>query len=124
MIPLRLHPGDDLRLTLQAQGLTGFVVAGIGSLARAQLRLAGQPGPTAIDGPLEILTLSGSLTPEGVHLHASLSDATGRVIGGHLCAGCPVLTTAELLIAPLAAGSLTRAPDPATGYTELVILKP
>lgn len=120
--PVRLLPGDDLRLTLG--GRTGFVVAGIGSLRHAELRLAGAPGPTHLDGPLEILTLSGSLTPAGVHLHASLSDAHGRVTGGHICAGCTVLTTAELLIAPLPAGSLTRAPDAATGYTELLILKP
>ncbi len=120
--PLRLMPGDDLRLTLA--GHTGFVVAGIGSLRHAELRLAGAPGPTHLDGPLEILTLSGSLTPGGVHLHASVSDAQGRVMGGHVCAGCEVLTTVELLIAPLPAGSLTREPDAATGYTELVILKP
>lgn len=118
---LRLTPGDDLRTTLV--GHTGFVVAGIGSLRVAQLRLAGDAGPTRIDGPLEILTLSGSLTPAGVHLHASLSDAAGRVLGGHVCAGCTVLTTAELLVAPLPPGSLTRAPDAATGYDELVILK-
>lgn len=120
--PLRLMPGDDLRLTLA--GRTGFVVAGIGSMRHAELRLAGAPGPTHLDGPLEILTLSGSLTPGGVHLHASVSDAQGRVMGGHVCAGCEVLTTVELLIAPLPAGSLTREPDAATGYTELVILKP
>ena len=124
MTPLRLHPGDDLRLKLQAMGLTGFVMAGIGSLAGAQIRLAGAAGPTAIDGPLEILTLSGSLTPEGVHLHASLSDAAGRVVGGHVCAGCVVLTTAEILVAPLPPGSLGRRFDPATGYTELVIFTP
>jgi predicted DNA-binding protein with PD1-like motif len=116
---LRLHPGDDLRKTLT--GPTGFVVAGIGSLSRAQLRLAGEPGPTAIAGPLEILTLSGSLTPDGAHLHISVSDAAGRVMGGHVCAGCEVLTTVELLIAPLPAGSLARAFDPATGFTELLV---
>lgn len=119
MRALRLHPGDDLRGALQ--GPTGFVVAGIGSLAHAQLRLAGEPGPTRIEGPLEILTLSGSLSPDGVHLHISLSDATGRVLGGHVCAGCIVLTTAELLIAPLPEGSLGRESDPATGYAELVV---
>lgn len=122
MEALRLHPGDDLRGALEAGGCTGFVVAGIGSLVHAQLRFAGAPGPTHIDGPLEILTLSGSLTPEGAHLHASLSDASGRVLGGHVCAGCEVHTTAELLIAALPAGSLTRTFDPATGYTELRIL--
>lgn len=116
---LRLTPGDDLRGVLH--GRTGFVVAGIGSLVHAQLRLAGEPGPTRIDGPLEILTLSGSLSPDGAHLHVSVSDASGRVLGGHVCAGCEVLTTAELLIAPLPAGSLGRQFDASTGYAELVI---
>lgn len=121
MEALRLNPGDDLRGTLEAMARTGFVVAGIGSLAHAQLRLAGEPGPMRIEGPLEILTLSGSLTPAGAHLHASVSDASGRVIGGHICAGCEVLTTAELLVAPLPPGALSRAFDPLTGYAELVI---
>ena len=121
MEALRLNPGDDLRGALEAAGRTGFVVAGIGSLAQAQLRFAGEPGPTYVAGPLEILTLSGSLTPAGAHLHASVSDAAGRVFGGHVCAGCEVRTTAELLVAPLPAGSLSRAFDSATGHAELVI---
>lgn len=119
---LRLQPGEDLRGALA--GRSGFVIAGIGSLAHAELRLAGHAGPTRIDGPLEILTLSGSLTPDGAHLHASVADAAGRVRGGHICAGCEVLTTAELLIVPLPAGSLARAFDEATGYAELVIRQP
>ena len=119
MEALRLNPGDDLRGALEAGGRTGFVVAGIGSLAHALLRFAGEAGATRIDGPLEILTLSGSLTPAGAHLHASLSDAAGRVFGGHVCAGCEVRTTAELLIASLPVGSLSREFDAATGYTEL-----
>jgi len=121
MQALRLNPGDDLRGALEATGRTGFVVAGIGSLTQAHLRFAGEPGATRIEGPLEILTLSGSLTPAGAHLHASLSDAAGRVLGGHVCAGCEVRTTAELLVAPLPAGSLARAFDELTGYTELVV---
>ena len=124
MEALRLNPGDDLRGALEAGGRTGFVVAGIGSLVHAQLRFAGESGPTRIEGPLEILTLSGSLTPAGAHLHASLSDASGRVLGGHVCAGCEVRTTAELLVAPLPPGSLSRAVDGATGFPELVILNP
>lgn len=124
MEALRLHPGDDLRGALQALARTGFVVAGIGSLGDAQLRFAGEAGPTRITGPLEILTITGSLTPAGVHLHASVSDAAGRVWGGHVCAGCVVRTTAELLIAPLPAGSLGRAFDATTGYPELVVRPP
>ncbi|MFG6431988.1 PPC domain-containing DNA-binding protein [Roseateles sp. LYH14W] len=119
MQPLRLHPGDDLRAALGT--FTGFVIAGIGSLVQAELRFAGEPGPTHIDGPLEVLTLSGSLTPAGAHLHVSVSDASGRVLGGHVCAGCIVRTTAELLIAPLPPGSLGREFDAATGYTELAV---
>ncbi|CAM4016611.1 PPC domain-containing DNA-binding protein [Roseateles saccharophilus] len=121
MEALRLNPGDDLRATLEAGGRTGFVIAGLGSLGHAELRFAGAAGPTHVDGPLEILTLSGSLTPAGVHLHASVSDASGRVLGGHVCAGCTVRTTAELLIAPLPPGSLSREWDEATGYAELVV---
>ncbi len=124
MEALRLNPGDDLRGALEALARTGFVVAGIGSLTHAELRFAGDPGPTHIEGPLEILTLSGSLTPAGAHLHVSVSDASGRVLGGHVCAGCEVLTTAELLVAPLPPGTLSRAFDPATGYAELVIRHP
>ena len=85
MQALRLNPGDDLREALASH--TGFVVAGIGSLVQAELRFAGEPGPTRVDGPLEILTLSGTLTPDGAHLHISVSDASGRVLGGHVCAG-------------------------------------
>lgn len=124
MQALRLHPGDDLRMALEGQGGCGFVVAGIGSLSSARLRYAGQAEPAVVEGPLEILTLSGSLTPDGAHLHASLADATGRVFGGHVCVGCLVRTTAELLIASLPAGSLARELDPATGYAELVVRRP
>lgn len=124
MQALRLNPGDDLRGALEAAGHTGFVVAGLGSFSQAQLRFAGDAGPTPIGGPLELLTLTGSLTPAGVHLHASVSDAAGQVIGGHVCAGCIVRTTAELLIALLPEGALTREFDAATGYAELIVRRP
>lgn len=124
--PLRLLPGADLRDALQqalaARGLSaGFVVSGIGSLQQAALRLAGTTGACRLDGPLEIVSIAGSLSPDGPHLHAAVSDAAGRVTGGHVLPGCTVRTTAELLLAWLPGWRFGRAHDPATGWAELTI---
>ena len=125
-LPLRLHPGDDLRAAvvaaLQASGQqAAFVLQGIGSLRVAQLRYAGQPQADVLHGDLEILTLAGSVSADGAHLHMAVSDAQGRVLGGHVCAGCIVRTTAELLLALLPGQRFTREVDPRTGYPELKI---
>ena len=126
---LRLAPGDDLRLALErayaalaaAHGVqAGCVVSAVGSLQQAVLRMAAQEGGTAIDGPLELLTLSGTFSAQGPHLHASVSRADGSVLGGHLLAGCTVRTTAEVVLALLPQWQFTRAVDAATGYAELV----
>lgn len=128
MLPLRLHPGDDLREALLAavtsQGhAAAFVLSGIGSLAPAHLRLAGATESITIAGDTEILTLSGTLGSGGAHLHASLSDASGQVFGGHVLSGCRIRTTAEVLLAVLPAHRFERPIDPVTGYAELDILK-
>ena len=125
-LPLRLSPGDDLRAALSdavaAQDVeAAFVVAGIGSLREARLRFAGRGELQHTVGDLEILTLSGTLGAGGAHLHASVSDADGRVFGGHVAAGCIVRTTAEILLAVLDDVRFTREPDAATGYAELAI---
>jgi predicted DNA-binding protein with PD1-like motif len=122
--PLRLHPGDDLRLALQALPATAgdaalFVVAGIGSLSHAALRFAGEAQSRRWEVPLEIISLSGSVARNGAHLHAALADAEGRVFGGHVGPGCIVRTTAELLLVRLEGWAFERRFDPATGYAEL-----
>ncbi|MBL0917750.1 MAG: DNA-binding protein [Hydrogenophaga sp.] len=124
--PLRLNPGDDLRAALQAAmrakgQQAAFVVAGIGSLVDARLRFAAEDGAFVVQGPSEILTLSGSLGADHAHLHMSVSDAQGRVFGGHVLAGCVVRTTAEVLIAWLPDWAFAREPDAVTGYAELVV---
>lgn len=121
---LRLEPGADLRRAVEAACRTqwpggGFVLCGVGSLVDPVLRLAGRDVETRYDGPFEILTLSGSVTPEGAHLHASISSAQGEVLGGHVAYGNRVRTTAELLIVELQAWHLSRQHDPATGFAEL-----
>ncbi|KIQ22550.1 DNA-binding protein [Variovorax paradoxus] len=122
---LRLNPGDDLRGALDAAlkqrgAEAAFVVSGIGSLRGARIRYAGVESAAVLQGDLEILTLSGTLSPDGAHLHISVSDAAGQVRGGHVAPGCTVRTTAEILIAWLPEWRFSREHDPATGYPELV----
>jgi uncharacterized protein len=126
LLPMRLSPGSDLRRALEAAaaeqaGGSAFVVAGIGSLVDARLRFAGETTESQLVGPLEILSLSGTLGSSGAHLHMSVSDASGRVVGGHVGYGNVVRTTAEVLLAPLPGWSLTREHDAATGFSELVV---
>lgn len=123
---LRLHPGADLRRALEQRArrpaaTPAFLLAGIGSLDGARLRPAGADGALELDGEFEILSLSGSLSRQGVHLHASVADAEGRVFGGHVLPGCRVRTTAELVLAELLAQRLARHVDARTGFRELAI---
>jgi predicted DNA-binding protein with PD1-like motif len=126
VVPLRLQPGDDLRQALETwmgeqQEQAGCLISAVGSLSLAQLRLAGATQATAIRGDLEILSLSGTLSPDGAHLHIAITGSSGAVIGGHLCVGSLVRTTAELVIGLLPEWRFRRVLDPATGYAELRI---
>ena len=126
VVPLRLQPGDDLRLALETwmteqPEQAGCVISAVGSLSVAQLRFAGASKASTIQGDLEILSLAGTLSPDGAHLHIAISGSSGAVIGGHLCAGSLVRTTAELVIGLLPEFQFRRELDPATGYAELRI---
>jgi predicted DNA-binding protein with PD1-like motif len=123
-LPLRLKPGDDLRGAIEA-ALKGqpaaFVLQGIGSLSVVRLRYAGRPQPEELRGDYEILTIAGAVAPDGAHLHMTVSDADGQVLGGHVAPGCIVRTTVELLAATLPTQAFRREHDAATGYPELAI---
>ena len=124
---LRLRPGADLRREIEAafaeeagrRGAgAGYVAACAGSLSRAAIRPAGRDDALDLTGDMEIVSLSGTLTPDGPHLHVALADAAGTVAGGHLLPGCEVRTTAEVVLA-LSTVRLSRAHDPETGCAEL-----
>jgi len=102
-MPLNLSPGSDLRESIEEagreQGKSGFVVGVIGNLSRACFQCPGRPNPTILDGNLEIITLNGTFSHDGVvHLHLSLSDGNCQVWGGHLERGTRVLKGAEVLL--------------------------
>jgi predicted DNA-binding protein with PD1-like motif len=124
---LRLRPGDDLRQQLVAFSQAHNIEAGammtcVGSLTNVTLRLANQEGPTHYHGHFEIVSLVGTLSAAGgAHLHLSVSDSTGRTIGGHLLDGCRIYTTAEIVLSELPALSFTRETDPTFGYKELTV---
>ena len=123
---LRLRPGDDLRQQLQAftqaHGIkAGAVVTCVGSLTVATLRLANQEGPTEYRGHFEIVSLVGTLSTAGSHLHLAVADSTGRTIGGHLLDGCRIYTTAELVLGELSELEFRRETDPTFGYKELTV---
>ena len=126
VVPLRLQPGDDLRQALESwmgeqEEQAGCVISAIGSLSVAELRFAGAAAATTIRGDLEILSLSGTLSADGAHLHIAVANCKGAVFGGHLCPGSLVRTTAELVIGLLPEWQFRRERDPATGYAELAI---
>lgn len=125
---VRLKPGQDIKKALetivQKERIgAGAVLTCVGSLTDVTLRLANQENASEWKGHFEIVSLVGTLSTTGSHLHLSVSDSTGRTIGGHLLDGCRVYTTAELVIGTFPDLNYTREPDPTFGYQELVIRK-
>lgn len=123
---LRLNPGTDLKASLLAycaerQIEAACVLACVGSLERAVIRFADAPHGTVLTQKLEILTLSGTLSRHGAHLHITVADAVGSVSGGHLLDGSLVYTTAELVLGLLPGVEFRRELDPATGSNELTV---
>ncbi|HUQ34512.1 MAG TPA: PPC domain-containing DNA-binding protein [Pyrinomonadaceae bacterium] len=123
---LRLMPKQDLRKQLEVFSRerklrAGLILTAVGSLQKVSLRLADQKEATRFEGKYEIVSLVGTLSPDGVHLHISLSDSTGKTIGGHLVEGCEIYTTAEIVIAEARGLLFTREQDAETGYKELKI---
>ncbi|EPG7576898.1 MULTISPECIES: PPC domain-containing DNA-binding protein [Providencia] len=125
-IAIRLVPGEDVILTLRQKieqyGLqAAFIVSSVGSLTDVALRFAGQENTFQITGKYEIVSFIGTLDAQGEHLHLSVSDEHGKVLGGHMMPGCTVRTTLELVIGELEKVNFTREPCPLSGYEELII---
>lgn len=124
---LRLHPGQDLKGEIVAFAKkhhieAGYIITCVGSLQKVNLRLANQPSATSWEEKFEIVSLTGTLSAShGVHLHAAVSDGTGKTIGGHVVDGNIVYTTAEIVIGEALDLRFTRQKDTITTYNELFI---
>lgn len=123
---LRLLPGQEvfsgLHAFVQQHQLHAAWIAGCtGSLTDVALRYAGQDATTLLTGTFEVISLNGTLELTGEHLHLSVSDPQGAMLGGHMMAGCTVRTTLELVIGELDALAFSRQPCALSGYDELHI---
>ena len=126
VLALRLHPAQDVRQSLKQFAVThaiqaGFILGGIGSLHCAAIRFANQQHPDYLEGPFEVLTLSGTVSIHGIHIHMAIADRDGQVLGGHLCDGSIIHTTAEIIIGQTKQWVFHREMDDQTGFLELNI---
>lgn len=130
MFAFRIEPGQDLKLELERvikdEDITsGFIATAVGSLHEVVIRMAGARPESQdirnLSGHYEIVSLVGTLSQEGAHVHVSVSDSEGRVIGGHLKEGSLVTTTAEIIIAYDDDVTFKRKLDPMTGFDELSV---
>jgi uncharacterized protein len=123
----RIKPQQDLFDEIEAfvavQNIeAGCVLCSVGSLTHATLRLANRDHYNEYDGHFEIVSLTGTVSTHGSHLHISISDDDGKTIGGHLVSGCRIYTTAELVIAAFDDVVYKREFAEDSGYEELVVV--
>ena len=125
-LSLKLAPGSDLRLSLEElakrDGISGFVLGVVGNLTKASFQCPGQAEPTVLKGDLEVITLNGTFSPEGVHLHLSLSDGACQVWGGHLEPGTIVQKGVDLLIGVLEQHDVTPSRKASEPRLEIAVL--
>ena len=122
----RLKPGEDLRKSIEAIVKEKNIEAGwintcVGSLTDYTIRFANQQQGTSGSGHFEIVNLTGTVSVNGSHLHISISDSTGKTIGGHLLEGCKIYTTVEIVIGTTSAYEFTRKKDGTTEWQELQV---
>ena len=125
-IAIRLRRGDDLKHSItklvEKHNITaGVVLSAVGCLTQVSIRLAGAKAQLNKMGEFEILSLSGTLSQGGVHLHLAIANTLGEAFGGHLLKGNIIDTTCELVIGVLAGTEFLREQDETTGFKELVV---
>ena len=131
MHALRLHPGDELMRSLKQYCSennlrAAYIATCVGSLRACTLRLANadRDRPNEIktwnDQRFEIVSVVGTISTAGAHVHLGLADASGAGVGGHLISAT-VFTTAEIVLGLVPGLAFERRFDDATGFKELSV---
>ncbi len=123
---IRLKPTADLRKSLEDYAKANNIAAGwlvtcAGSLTKYNIRFANNEKGSTASGHFEIVSLTGTISKNGCHIHISISDSTGRTIGGHLLEGCTIYTTAEIVMESTPDFIFKRETDGTTPWDELQI---
>ena len=121
----RLIKGSDLKKEIEIYAInnkiSGVILCAVGCLSKLTIRLADGESILEKEGMFEIVSITGTLSEDGVHIHISVSDELGNTIGGHLKDGCIVNTTAEIVLNIFDNIKIKREYDESTGYDELII---
>ncbi len=142
VVVMRLGPGEDIlptivRIADEAGVRQAVILGGAASLRQAHLRnVRRYPEDfpitdevrvfSMIDGPLELLSLSGNIsrTADGasyIHCHAAVSTGKPDALayGGHLLPDTTVFSTAELSLVEVVGCDILRLDDAETMVSEL-----
>lgn len=124
---IRLKPNDDVKKSLQnfakeKKLKAASIISAVGSLTHYNLRFANQKEGTQKSELVEIVSLSGTLTSEAMHIHMAVSDQEGKTLGGHLLDENFVYTTLEITIVEDLNVEFKRVTDPTYGYQELKVI--
>jgi len=127
-LSFRIKEGELFRETIvsrctEERVKAGVVLSAVGGFQKLFLRMPILPNQEKhnvkeLDGPFEIVSISGTISPNDCHIHVSASDREGVCVGGHLKEGTTVKNTAEVVIGIFDDITFERNFDPDTGYEE------
>lgn len=122
---IRLKRGEDLMESIKTlcrmkNIQAGVVLSGVGCISSGRIRDASGVNIREIAEHCEIVSLNGTVSARRCHIHIALSKEDLSTIGGHLCNGCIVNTTCELVIGELPDVAYDVEADAETGYDELI----
>lgn len=122
---VRLKRGEDLlesirQLCCQKNIRAGVILSGVGCISCGRVRDASGVNIRRISEHCEIVSLNGTVSAQRCHIHIALSKEDLSTVGGHLCPGCIVNTTCELVIGELLGIDFGVEEDSGTGYKELI----
>lgn len=122
----RLTRGKDLKKEIvaycQRENIkAGVILCAVGCISHLHIRLAEAKDYIDKEENYEIVSITGTVSDTDVHIHISVSDNSGKTVGGHLKDGTIVDTTCEVVIYELKDYIFDRELDEVTGYDELSI---